>query len=93
MRNKNFVTFYFFDTGPGIKKGFSMDKIFLTNRDLAPTALNALGLNTGKYMTGKVIEEAYETAYCSENGAEIQKPQRISALLTFFYVARILLPF
>ena len=63
-----------------------MDKTFLTNRDLAPTALNALGLNKGKFMTGKVIEEAYEMAYCLENGAEQQRSQKISVLLTFVFL-------
>ena len=28
--------------------------------DIAPTALNALGLQPGKYMIGKMLEEAYE---------------------------------
>ena len=28
--------------------------------DIAPTALNALGLQPGKYMIGKMLDEVYE---------------------------------
>ena len=45
--------------GPQVKQGYTM-KEYTTNTDIAPTVLNALGLQPGKYMIGKVLEEAYE---------------------------------
>ena len=45
--------------GPQVKQGYTM-KEYTSITDVAPTALNALGLQPGKYMIGKVLEEAYE---------------------------------
>ena len=45
--------------GPNIKQGYTM-KGYSSITDIAPTALNALGLQPGKYMIGKMLKEAYE---------------------------------
>lgn len=45
--------------GPGVKPGFSITS-YMTSKDFAPTALNALGLQPGKYMVGRVLEDIYE---------------------------------
>ena len=44
--------------GPHVKQGYTIGG-YSSNTDVAPTALNALGLNPGKYMIGKVLEEVY----------------------------------
>ena len=44
--------------GPGVKKGFKNTKS-TSNKDFAPTALNALGLDPGEFMTGRIVEEIY----------------------------------
>ena len=44
--------------GPGVKEGYNITT-YTTDKDFAPTALNALGLQAGKYMVGKVVEEIY----------------------------------
>ena len=46
--------------GPQVKKGYQISG-YTTDKDFAPTALNALGLHPGQYMVGKVVEEIYET--------------------------------
>ena len=46
--------------GPQVKKGYQISG-YTTDKDFAPTALNALGLHPGEYMVGKVVEEIYET--------------------------------
>ena len=46
--------------GPQVKKGYQISG-YATDKDFAPTALNALGLHPGEYMVGKVVEEIYET--------------------------------
>ena len=45
--------------GPKVKKGYTIGG-YSSNTDIAPTALNALGLHSGKYMYGKVLEEVYQ---------------------------------
>ena len=45
--------------GPQVKKGYQITS-YTTDKDFAPTALNALGLHPGQYMVGKVIEEIYQ---------------------------------
>lgn len=45
--------------GPGVRKGYTLP-LYISNKDFAPTALNALGLMPGKYMTGRILEELYE---------------------------------
>ena len=47
--------------GPGVQKGYNITS-YTTNKDFAPTALNALGLQPGKYMVGKVLEEIYSSS-------------------------------
>ena len=44
--------------GPGVKQGFRNTK-YTSNIDFAPTALNALGLDPGEFMTGRIVEEIY----------------------------------
>ena len=41
--------------GPKVKQGYNIASP-TSITDVAPTALNALGLKAGKYMVGKVIE-------------------------------------
>ena len=69
--------------GPGIKKNFNMNQTFVSNRDLAITAMNALGLNKGEYMTGRILEEAYEKNTCLENAARKERFQTIVFLAIF----------
>lgn len=45
--------------GPKIKRGHTITG-YRSITDIAPTALNALGLKPGKYMVGKVLEDIYE---------------------------------
>ena len=45
--------------GPQVKKGYQITG-YTTDKDFAPTALNALGLHPGQYMVGKVVEEIYQ---------------------------------
>ena len=47
--------------GPQVKKGYKISG-YTTDKDFAPTALNALGLQPGKYMVGNVVEEIYHVA-------------------------------
>ena len=44
--------------GPGVKAGYTIGN-YTTDKDFAPTVLNALGLQPGKYMVGHVVEEIY----------------------------------
>ena len=44
--------------GPGVKQGYKITQ-YTSNKDFAPTALNALGLKPGEFMTGRVLEEIY----------------------------------
>lgn len=44
--------------GPGVKQGYKITQ-YTSNKDFAPTALNALGLKPGEFMTGRVVEEIY----------------------------------
>ena len=44
--------------GPRVKQNYRITN-YTTDKDFAPTALNALGLHPGKYMVGKVVEEIY----------------------------------
>eukprot|EP00054_Salpingoeca_dolichothecata_P031821 m.264715 g.264715 ORF g.264715 m.264715 type:complete len:310 (+) comp28163_c0_seq1:70-999(+) len=44
--------------GPGVKAGFK-DPVYVTDADFAPTALNALGLQPGEFMQGRILEEIY----------------------------------
>ena len=44
--------------GPGVKPGSTITS-YVTDKDFAPTALNALGLQPGKYMVGRVVEDIY----------------------------------
>ena len=44
--------------GPGVKPGLKITS-YVTDKDFAPTALNALGLQPGKYMVGRVVEDIY----------------------------------
>ena len=44
--------------GPGVKQGHTI-QAYTTNKDFAPTALNALGLQPGPYMVGNIVEEMY----------------------------------
>ncbi|XP_046847209.1 uncharacterized protein LOC124440816 isoform X1 [Xenia sp. Carnegie-2017] len=48
--------------GPRVKKGYNMtaNRNYVANRDVVQTALHALGLRKGRYMTGKVLTEAFE---------------------------------
>jgi predicted AlkP superfamily pyrophosphatase or phosphodiesterase len=45
--------------GAGVKKGCSLNQTYVTDQDFAPTMLNALGLNKGRFMRGKVVEALY----------------------------------
>ena len=45
--------------GPKVKNGYQITN-YTTDKDFAPTALNALGLQPGKYMVGNVVEEIYQ---------------------------------
>jgi len=45
--------------GPGVKAGYTIAG-YTSDKDFAPTALNALGLQPGKYMVGNVLEEIYD---------------------------------
>lgn len=54
-----------------------MNKSYVSNRDLAPTALNALGLQKGKYMTGRILEEAYQKDACPGDKAGKAKSQTV----------------
>ena len=60
-----------------------MNQTFVSNRDLAITAMNALGLNKGEYMTGRILEEAYEKNTCLENAARKERFQTIVFLAIF----------
>lgn len=44
--------------GPGVKKGYKISS-YTTDKDFAPTALNALGVKPGDFMVGKVVQEIY----------------------------------
>ena len=44
--------------GPEVKSGTTISN-YVTDKDFAPTALNALGLQPGKYMIGRVVEDIY----------------------------------
>lgn len=44
--------------GPGVKQGYQIAG-YTNDEDFAPSALNALGLQPGKYMVGKVVQEIY----------------------------------
>ena len=44
--------------GPGVMQGYSISN-YTTNKDFAPTALNALGVTPGKFMVGNIVEEIY----------------------------------
>ena len=44
--------------GPGVKPRTTITS-YVTDKDFAPTALNALGLQPGKYMVGRVVEDIY----------------------------------
>ena len=45
--------------GPKVKNSYQITS-YTTDKDFAPTALNALGLQPGKYMVGNVVEEIYQ---------------------------------
>ena len=45
--------------GPNVKQGYNITGPSRIT-DVAPTALNALGLHAGKYMVGDVLEEIYK---------------------------------
>ncbi|HKB02902.1 MAG TPA: alkaline phosphatase family protein [Gemmataceae bacterium] len=45
--------------GPGIRKGATLDAC--SNLDIAPTILHLMGVPVPSYMTGRVLEEAFET--------------------------------
>lgn len=45
--------------GPEVKRGHTITG-YRSITDVAPTALNALGLQPGKYMVGKVLEDIYD---------------------------------
>ena len=45
--------------GPGVIPGTAI-KSYVTDKDFAPTALNALGLQPGKYMVGRIVEDIYK---------------------------------
>ena len=42
--------------GPGVKPGLTITS-YVTDKDFAPTAL---GLQPGKYMVGRVVEDIYD---------------------------------
>lgn len=52
-----------------------MSQKFVSNRDLAATALNALGLDKGQYMTGRILEEAYKKSTCHMNLSKGERSQ------------------
>ena len=60
----NFDCFSPLSTGPGIKKNFNMSagQNYVANRDVVQTVLHALGLEKGRYMTGRVLQEVFENA-------------------------------
>ncbi|XP_028399265.1 uncharacterized protein LOC114522719 [Dendronephthya gigantea] len=47
--------------GPGIRMKYNMSarKTYVANRDVVQTALHALGLEKGEYMTGRVLHEVF----------------------------------
>ena len=45
--------------GPGVRAAFNDSAVYVTNKDFAPTALHALGLQPGKWMQGKIREEIF----------------------------------
>lgn len=45
--------------GPGVKQGYQIAG-YTSVKDFAPSALNALGLQPGKHMQGKLVEEIYD---------------------------------
>lgn len=45
--------------GPQVKKGYQISS-YTTDKDFAPTALNALGLRPGQYMVGRVVDDIYQ---------------------------------
>ena len=56
------VSILFLSSGPGIKKKYNMSasKAYVANRDVVQTALHALGLEKGQYMTGRVLHEVFD---------------------------------
>ena len=44
--------------GAGVKPGLTISR-YVTDKDFAPTALNAIGLQPGKFMVGRVVEDIY----------------------------------
>lgn len=46
--------------GPKVKQGYTITN-YASITDVAPTALNALGLQAGRYMVGRVLEEIYNS--------------------------------
>ena len=44
--------------GPKVRQGYAITG-YSSITDIAPTALNALGIRPGKYMVGKVLDEIY----------------------------------
>jgi len=45
-------------SGPGVMNS-NLTDVMLTNRDFAPTALNALGLQPTQYMLGRIVQQIY----------------------------------
>eukprot|EP00300_Choanocystis_sp_HF-7_P016139 c19317_g1_i3.p1 GENE.c19317_g1_i3~~c19317_g1_i3.p1 ORF type:complete len:255 (-),score=52.95 c19317_g1_i3:77-841(-) len=45
--------------GAGVRKGAKLAK-FVSNLDLAPTALHALGMDTPMFMSGRIVGDAFE---------------------------------
>ena len=63
-----------------------MNKTLITNRDLVVTALNALGLNKGEYMTGRVLEEAYGKDHCSATSTGTHGRSQVAILFTVLFI-------
>ena len=45
--------------------------MYVANRDVVQTALHALGLKKGQYMTGKVLHEVFESQLAAVGKASI----------------------
>jgi arylsulfatase A-like enzyme len=45
--------------GAGIPAGTDLTQRYVSNKDIAPTLLNAIGLKPGPFMVGRILEELY----------------------------------
>ena len=45
--------------GPGVRSNNSLEETYVSNLDVVPTVLNAIGVEKSELMRGRVLEEIY----------------------------------